>query len=402
MKSTSLFLVVLLAACQSTKEDKPTISELARKGDYQGALALAEVQAADAPDDAYAQDVKRMAEAALLMDEGRKALLDGELDLALERFFGADALAPDHPVIQEWIDKTTKDLAVVTMRAAGEATMLGELDQAELLYERVLVFDPESEGAKSGLARTLLLKNHRKGMSEEYYKDGLRSMREYWLGQAATQFNAMDKYAPEDERAGFRSDQVNDLLAQDLVLMAKDLEDAELFFAARNEYRIALLIDDQNEEAIRGFARMEREVGAAKKLSEAEQAAIRGDLDKAQDKLIEGAELTLARKPEFQAAKIDLDEARAEELYQAGVDAEADGRYPAAVAMFDELLQGTGYYKDAEARRRTATDFIKHATRLYGEAMNATDPKVKRAKLEQIMVFWPEYKDVAELLEGGK
>lgn len=396
----SLALLALFAACQTAPEKERSVSELSSAGEYDAALALAEKQAAEAPDDAYLQNVKRMAEVAVLMDAGRVAHFEGQLEVALEKFFQANAIAPDHVVINSWIDKTVKDLAVKTMQAAARATMMNELEAAETMYERVLVFDPESEDAKAGLGRTLLLKNHRKGMSEEYYKEGLRSMREYWLGQASTQFSAMGKYAPEDDRAGFRNEQIGELLGQDRVLVAKDFEEQELFHAARNEYRIALLIDPTNEEALRGFERLDREVQAFAKLSEAENAALRGDLDKAQAALVEGVGLTDAQRPEFVAAKIDIDEARAEELYQAGLDAEADGRYPAAVAKFDELLQGTGNYKDAVARRKTATDFIKLATRLYGEAMNAQEPKVKRAKLEQIMVFWPEYRDVAELLAG--
>lgn len=396
----SLVLLTALAACQTTTESEETVSMRARAGDFQGALELAQEKAAENPDDPYYQDVERMAQVAVLMQAGREANLAGELDVALEKFFMADAIAPGHAVIEEWVDKTLVDLRRKTLTAASQATMQNDLEDAEELYERVLVFDPESESAKAGLARTLLLRNHRKGMSDEYYKAGLQSMRDYWLGQASTQFSAAEKYAPEDPRALERTDEIGGLLAQDRVLMAKDLEEQELFHAARNEYRIALLIDAANEEAVRGFARMDREVEAANKLSEAENAVLRGDLDKAQRALIEGVGMTDAQRPEFQAAKIDIDEARAGELYQEALDAEADGRYPAAVALLDELLQGTGDYKDAVSRRKTLTDFIKLANRLYGEAMNAQDPAKKKARLLEITVFWPEYRDVRELLDG--
>ena len=401
MNRTSLSLLALLAACQSTATNgDESISELARAGDFEGALVLAEEQAEETPDDPYAQDVKRMAQVAVLMDAGREAHYEGQLDEALAKFFMANELAPGHPVVGEWIEKTLRDLTEETLAQANRATNEGDLERGEELYERVLVFEPDSQQAKDGLGQVLLLTNHRAGMSEEYYKEGLRSMREYWLGQAGTQFAAMEKYAPDDERAGFRQDQVGSLLAQDRVLMAQELEERELFHAARNEYRIALLIDPANEEAVRGFGRMDREVEAFAKLAEAEQAQLRGNLDEAEEAVISGAELTDAQRPEFMAAKIDIDEARAQVLYQAGLDAEADGRYLEAVAKFDELLQGTGDYRDAAARRKTATDFIKLATRLYDEAANAQDPAVRRSKLEQIMVFWPEYRDVAELLKA--
>jgi len=395
--SFALFVALTAASCQTTKQSE-SVSDLFKSGDFEGALALAQTAAEDAPDDEYYAGVERMAKVAVLMDRGREQSLNGDLPAALETFFEADSLAPRHPVIAEWLSKIVGDLNDRTLQSASAALMDGDLVRASELYERSLVFEPQQETAKAGLARALLLTNYRKGMSEKYYKQGVRSLREYWLGRAGTEFAAVEKYAPADKRGDFRSEQVSELLAQDRVLMAQDLAAKELYHAARNEYRIALLIDEDNQEAIDGLAAMDKEVAAFAKLSEAEQATIRGDLKGAKAALIEGKALTDAQDGDFASAKIDLDEARWEKLYLGATDAEADGSYQHAVKLYDQLLQETGFYEDAVARRQTALDFIKLADRLYGEAQAAKDPKVGRQKLEQIAVFWPEYKNVAKLL----
>jgi len=397
MKAYRLALLLLLAACQAT-EESTTVSDLMKRGDFEGALSLAQLEAADTPDDPYHANVELMAHVAVLMDQGRQANLDGDLALSLERFFEAEALAPGHPVVADWITKVVSDLADRTQRDADAALMNGNLEHAAELYERALVFEPDFDAAKAGLARTLVLVNHRKGLGEKYYKEGVRSLREYWLGQAGKEFATVEKFAPDDKRGGFRSEQVAVLLAQDRALMASDMAAAGLYHAARNEYRIALLLDETNKTAQDGLAHMDKEVAAFAKLGEAERATLRGDFKGAKDALVEGYSMSEAQSPDFASAKIDLDEARWKKLYQEATDAEADGRYEYATKLYDQLLAETGFFEDAAARRQTALDFIKLADRLYGEAQAAKSPEVRRQKLEQIAIFWPEYKNVAKLL----
>lgn len=394
-------LLLVPIACQST-QDTVSVGELTRAGDFHGALAQAENDAENAPDDEYFADVENMARVAVLMDEGRKLAVAGELSESLKIFFTAERLAPEHPVVGEWIGKVIGDLSEGTLIEANAALMAGELEQASALFDRALVYRPGDNIAKAGLSRTLLLANHRDGMSKEYYTKGLRSVRQYWLGQASTEFAAMGKYAPDDERAEFRREQVDGLLAEDRAFIAESLEQQELYHAARNEYRIALLIDGENQVAIDGLARMDKEVAAFAKLSEAERLTIRGDFQEARTALIEGAELSSFQDEQFEVASIDLSEARLEDIYTMATDAEADGRYKQAVQHYDLLLQGTGYYQDAVVRRKTLLGFIKHADRLYAEAEGAKSPEMRRRKLEEIQVFWPEYKNVKMLLKELK
>lgn len=392
-----LLAAISLVACQTTEEDT-TVSDLFRAGDYESALSLAQTQVDDSPDDPYYQGVERMAEVGLKLDMARDLVFDGQQAEALELLFEADELAPGHPVVAEWIGKVVGELADVTLFQASQALMDQEFERAVDLYERALIFNPDDERARAGIARSLILVNHRAGMGEKYYIDGVRSLREYWLGQANAEFAYNGKFAPEDKRGAARRRQVAGLLAEDRVLMAGDFEANGLYHAARNEYRIALIFDEDNGDAAAGLERMEKEVEAFAQLSEAERKRIRGEYAEAAKALAEGVELSEAQVEEFASAKIDLDEARWKEQYGEALDAEADGRYERAVKLFDQLLQETGYYEDSVARRRTLTDMINLADRLYGEAMAAKREDVKRQKLEQIAVFWPEYKNVRKLL----
>ena len=388
---------VLLVACQTAEADR-SVSDLFKAGQYEEALALARTQVEDAPDDPYHVGVERMAEVALMLDEARDLTLAGEHPAALEVLFEADELAPGHPVVQEWIQKVVGELTDSTLAMAGQASIGGDYDRAVELYERALVFNPDEERARAGIARSLLLVNYRAGMGEQYYTEGVRSLREYWLGRASTEFAANGKYSPEDPRGAQRREQVAELLAEDRVLMAEDLELKGLFHAARNEYRIALLFDEESKAAAMGLARMDKEVAAFAQLGEAERARLKGDYKGAAEALAEGAQLSASQDDAFASARIDLDEARWSELYRQARDAEADGRYQKAVAFFDLLLQETGYYEDAVQRRETLLDMVALAERLYAEFQKAKNPDVKRQKLEQIAVFWPEYKNVEKLL----
>jgi tetratricopeptide (TPR) repeat protein len=394
-----LCLGALFAGCQSTDEGT-TVSDLFRAGDYESALALARTQVEDAPDDPYYAEVERMAEVGLLLDQARDLSFEGDHAGALALLFDADDIAPGHPVVTDWIGKVVGELADDTLIEASRASLDGDLERAVALYERALVYEPEDERAKEGVARSLILINYRDGLGEQYYTEGVRALREYWLGQANTDFAANGKYTPEDPRGAARREQVAELMAEDRVLMAIDLEQRELFHAARNEYRIALLYDEGNAEAADGLTRMDAEVEAFASLGEAERARLRGEFGQAAQAIQEGASLSEAQGEQFASAKIDLDEARWEKIYLEALDAEADGRHERSVKMFDLLLQETGYYEDAVQRRKTLLDMIDLADRLYTQALAAERPQVKRQKLEQITVFWPEYRNVQKLLEA--
>ena len=60
----------------------------------------------------------------------------------------------------------------------------------------MLVHDPQNPQASFGLGRVLLLINHRTGVGEEYYNQGVRALADYWLNQAKSSFAYTSKYLP--------------------------------------------------------------------------------------------------------------------------------------------------------------------------------------------------------------
>ncbi|MFT4710542.1 MAG: tetratricopeptide (TPR) repeat protein [Planctomycetota bacterium] len=389
--------LVAFASCAITSEEI-TVQELFSEGNYVEASSLAREQAMAAPDDASAASMLTMTKVAVLLEKGREASYEGDLTRALGLFFTADSEAPGHPVVENWIEKTVGELTEQCMRSASETAALGELDLATRHYERALVFSPGLETAKSGISRMLLLANYRSGRSQSYYKDGLRSMRDFWLGQASGDFAANEKYAPGNEPGEARRKELAQLLAQDRLLMARSFEDEGLIHAARNEYRLALLVAPNNNFAAKSFARMERAVEASDALREADRKTTRGELDDAVGILKDGVKISPDMRPEFLAAMNEVVEARAARLYAEGLDLELDSDFEGAVGKYDELLLENGFYKDALSRRKTCLGFVELAERLYSEAKQAKGPAAQLNKLKQIAVFWPEYLDVEELL----
>jgi len=221
-------------------------------------------------------------------------------------------------------------------------------------------------------------------------------MRDFWLGQASGDFAANEKYSPGNEPGEARRKELSKLLAQDRILMARKFEQEGLIHAARNEYRLALLVSPSNKNALKSFQRMDRAVEAADVLREADRKTTRGELDVAVDMLADGVKIAPEMRPEFVSALNEVAEARAARLYEEGLDLELDSDFEGAVGKYDELLLENGFYKDALSRRKTCLGFVELAGRLYGEAKQAKQAAVRLEKLRQIAVFWPEYKDVEQ------
>ncbi len=387
--------LAVFASCAITS-DKTTVQGLFIEGRYAEASALAHEQVIAYPDDAEAASDHAMTKVAVLLEKGREASYAGDLTRALGFFFTAASEAPGHPVVQDWIEKTVGELGEQCMRNASMAAASGDLDVATRHYERALVFNPGLETAKAGISRMLLLANYREGRGESYYRDGLRSMRDFWLGQASGDFAANEKYSPGNEPGEARRKELSKLLAQDRILMARKFEQEGLIHAARNEYRLALLVSPNNTNALKSFQRMDRAVEADDVLREADRKTTRGELDVAVDMLADGVKIAPEMRPEFVSALNEVAEARAARLYEEGLDLELDSDFEGAVGKYDELLLENGFYKDALSRRKTCLGFVELAGRLYGEAKQAKQAAVRLEKLRQIAVFWPEYKDVEQ------
>ena len=121
--------------------------------------------------------------------------------------------------------------------------------------------------------------------------------------------------------------------------------------------------------------------------------------DKAREGIEVGLAMTKFQADKFEGAKAGIEEAILETGYQTALTLESDQDYEDAVAGYDKLLAQRDYYKDALARRDTLRTYVEKAAGLYQQAKDATDPAEKLKLLKQISLFWPEYKDVEELIE---
>ncbi len=375
------------------------ISSRVQHGQYAAALEEARRLAEGDPEDAALQRLYRDTQVAYILDQGRQAVFRGELNRGLELLEEARSLDPENPLVDEWILKIRAQLASYWLDRAAELKGPEQLDQAELAYEKVLEYEPENLDGKRGLAHVLLLKNYRSGQSKSYFDSGLASFRELLLDQARRAFQISQRYR-ENEPAAQRGEQVEIMLAQERLAQAKGFEEAGLFNAARNEYRLALLTDPENEEARDGFDRMDREVRANHSLAAADMEIRRGKLDEARETLDEADNLTVAQQDHVSLLESGIEEKTFQLLYDEARNLETDYRYPEAVAAYERLLSVAPDFADAGRRRTTIQEFIRLAEELYKAALEATSDEEAEGYLRAIQVPWPEYRDVPERLRA--
>lgn len=397
-----LGLAVLPAlACRSQESGREAeiVSDV-QHGRYERALEGARRLAEQNPADEDAQALYRDAQVALILDQARAEIFRGDPTRGLERLEEAWRIAPGHPTIASWIGKTRAQLAEHWLDVAADNTGPEHIDDAERAYEKVLEYDPENVDARRGLAQLLLLKNYRGGMSKTYFDDGLTSFRELLLEQARRAFQVSRRYA-ENEPAVARGDQVETLMAEERLAQARALEANGLYFAARNEYRLVLLIDPQSSEGRAGLDRMDREARATRSLAEADMAIRRGALEDAKETLSEAEVLTEAQVDAVALLHSGIEEKRLDDMYANARSLTDDYRYPEAVTAYDVLLALAPDFRDAALRKSTLEEFIRLAEEFYAKATETTDDAVAEEYLRAIHpVIWPEYKDVVERLKA--
>ena len=389
------------AACQSERGGlEQDVTTAIQHGRYALALEEARRWAEANPGDASAQALFHDAQVAWMLDRGREQVFHGDLARGLDYFERAQTLEPDHPAVASWIKKTRAQLAVEWLDAAAENNGPENMDEAERCYEKVLQYDPGNAGAIDGLSQLLLLKNYRAGLSKTYFDDGVSSFRVLLLQQARRAFQVSRHYR-ENEPAALRAEQVEKLMAEERLAQAQRLEESGLYFAARNEYRLVLLIEPESAAGRDGLDRMDRESRATRNLAEADMAIRRGELDSAAKTLAQVGVLTDAQRDEVSRLQAGIEEKRLEDLYQAARMLSDDYRYPEAVAAFGDLLAIAPDYKDAALRKATLEEFIHLAEEFYAKALEAPDDAVAEEYLRAIHdVHWPEYKDVVERLKA--
>jgi tetratricopeptide (TPR) repeat protein len=397
-RSTSALaaLLALAAACSSTgsTEGEESVPWLVRHGRYAEAVELAAERRNEDPDDQRAIDEHRLASAAWHMERGRRLSFENQNEEALQAFAEAKALAPEEPVVDVWIKATRDRLADEWLERGLEAHNADDLEGAIADYEKALSFVPDHAPTRETLARALLQLNYRRGMGEDYYDDGVRALDRYFLHEAHSLFSYVLKYEPKNDRAHERGDQTQELLAAERATMASELEAQGDFSAARNEYRLALLLAPELAAAQEGLERMQREEQAADLLREADRLGLQGRFDEAEQRLDQAGEITERQQPQIEAHRASLHDARLERLYEVARTLESDWRYEEAVAAYGKLLEREPYFRDAIARRDTLQSYVEQAAELYGKYEAATSAEERLTYLRQIAVFWPEYRDV--------
>jgi tetratricopeptide (TPR) repeat protein len=391
------------AACQALaggREEPKTVPELLRQGDYAEALERAERAHREAPGDARVEQEYRLASAAALLERGRRLLFEDRDEEALGLFLEAREIAPEQPAIADWIYNARQKLALYWYQQGMECQASADLERAREHLERSLEYLPGFERSRAALLRTLLQLNYRAGMGEEYYEQGVRNLHEHLLDEADFAFSASLKYEPDGERADERRQVTRAQLAEERVAIATGLEARGTFAAARNEYRMALLLDESNAAAREGYERAGREEQAAESLRDADWRTMRKEYDLARAALAEGRGLTEQQLEAFDAADHALEEAVLGDLYERAKLFESDQRYEEAVVAYNDLLARAPYFRDAIARRDVLEGFVTKASELYAQALAASDPAEQQKYLLQIDVFWPDYRDVEQRLAG--
>jgi tetratricopeptide (TPR) repeat protein len=391
-------LLLALAACRNTetqRENKVVLA--ARAGRFEEAIEEARQLVEQNPGDPLLEALYLDARVAAILARGRDQVFAGELDQALRSFESARELAPGHPMVLAWIEKTKKQLATFWLDRAAENTGPEKLDRAEAAYELVLKHDPENPYAREGLAHVLLLMNYRAGQSKTYFDDGIASFRDLRLQNALRSFEVSRRYR-ENDPALTRGEEVAAMIIEERLAQARALEAEGHFFAARNEYRLVLLLDPEHVDGRAGFDRMDRETRATAALHEADMEIRRGELAAAQETLAEAEVLTEAQRDDLSLLSSGIEEKRLADLYQEALRLTDDYRYPEAVAVYETLLASAPDYKDAAQNKRTIEEFISLAEEFYAKAGAAKSDEEKELQLRQVLVIWPEYKDAAAQL----
>ncbi|MEO6708255.1 MAG: hypothetical protein ABI054_00410 [Planctomycetota bacterium] len=408
IRFASLAIPLFLAACHSGGSNPEyassltAVDELSAHGRYSEALLAAEAYHQAHPGDAEGDRQLRRAKAAVMLEEARRLCFADKNLEALELVREAKKVEPEEAVIVDWERKMLLKLAMLHTRNGDEFFASTNLDGAREEYEKALNYDPEAVPAKAGLTQVLLQINYRRGMGQAYFEDGVHKMRDYWLQQASTRFAYTNKYQPKLDRAKQNKKIVDQQLALSRASLAKGLENQGLWTGARNEYRIALLIDPECAEAKEGFDRTRIEASAQDKLREIDRLIRSKNYEEAGVAIDAGLAVTQHQTDKFEGRRAEIEEVRLESGYQSALALESDQDFEAAVAAYDKLLAQRDYYKDTLARRDTLKGYIEKAELLYKQALESTDPAQKLELLKRISTFWPRYKNVEQLIEQIK
>jgi tetratricopeptide (TPR) repeat protein len=396
-----------LSACASTEEgpsQTEVVRDLVRHGRFVDAVNASSELVDQRPDDPEARLLHRDASVAYLVALGRSKTFGGDDLEAMKNFRKAANLDPESEVALNWINKTNAKLAERWFERASGMHASENLEGARMAYEQALTHQAAHLGAREGLAQVSLQQNYRAGQTDTYYNLGVRAITDWRLEEAKHRFQGAGKYGGETPRVERRVADVNRELAAQRVTVAQQLEKDGLHTAARNDYRVASLMDPTNTDAAQGYLRARLEAEVTRLLDEAKMWVLRGEYGKSALVLDEARATTKTQSGLVDEAMADIESARASGAYEDALNLEHDFRYQQAIAAYEKVIEDYGYdlAQDSRARVTTLTDYLVDAKELYAEAKAAGTDDERRDLLRQIEVFWPEYLDIQAQLQALK
>ncbi len=390
-----LLTAVLAAGCASTDEgQKDDVRWLVYHEQFDEAVRVAAKDVEQHPDDPARVELHKVATVAWYLEKGRRATFEDQDPIAIEAFQKALTVDPQSEEAADWLRKTQRKIALRELSHALERHANDQIAEAVEFYEKALAADPTVPGAKEGRELAILLLRYRAGLGRSYFKEGLHAYSDYWLELARSRFSYAEKYQQDDERAGERKEQVQELQAIQRVAAGRTFEKDNRFGAARNEFRMATLLDPGNVDAQEGLERARTEQAVMEKLKLARLEIVRGRPEKAQQLAEEALATTQSQRDFAEGVLAELRDSRFETTYRDALSLERDFRFEEAADRYDELLVEAQFYKDAIARRDTLREYVSSAADLYAKAAAAATPADELAMLRQIELFWPEYRDV--------
>jgi len=400
MKAT-LLLLAIFVGCQAPTAPAKTqsVGWLVDHGLYDEALRTASADLEADPGSAEASFQHRRASIAWYLDQARRMTFAGDDEDALEMVKLALELEPDNHVVKSWELKALRKLGTTYLNVAQELHSADKLREAREAYIKALGYRADLIEAEAGLIQVQRQIAWREHLGEDYYDKGVRAISDWQLDLAQSRFRASGKYRPNDPRPTRRVTEVEREIANRHTRIALQLEEAGHHAAARNDFRVALLLDPGNEVAQGGLARARIEAEADEFLLKGKMAILRSEFSEARKILLEGQKISVARPGMFDEALAEIKVAQIKVAYQKAIDLEHDFRYEAAIAKFSQILAVEDYYEDCRARMATLEDYVRDAAALYEQAMAADEESEALQLLRQIELFWPEYKDIRERIQ---
>jgi len=397
------FLTLLaLAGCASTqaKEPQRDVEYMLRHAQYPEAVEEAARIRDARPGDADAERMHRRASMAYLLEQGRRATFADRDDEALATFRQALELDEETELVERWIRKTNLKLSRHWQIRGVELHAESDLNAAYEAYVKSLEYNPANLAAREGAGQVLLHLNYRAGLSEEYYKAGVRALHEYLLWNSRSNFLKTIKYSPDDPKPAKRISEVEDTLATERHAVAATFFNEGLFPAARNEYRLILLMDETDAKAVAGLEQAARESAAFDLLRAAQLSIVKGQFETALEKLELGMSMTTAQKEDFEETAATIEEARHRQMYERALDFEHDFDFEQAITAYAAIMAEVEWYEDVRPRLDALRDYVNRAAILYDQAAASEDLAGRENLLRQIEVFWPEYRDIREQLQA--